>query len=209
MDEAGRGPLAGPVVAAAVILHNADDIPGLQDSKKLSEEKREALFPLIQQKAFSWTIAEATPEEIDRLNILQADFLAMRRALARMGVTGLQNGNPSATVLSGGQIPGMEESLHILVDGNLLIGGVPLGLQTAVVKGDAHVASIAAASILAKVHRDRIMVDLAAQFPQYGLEGHKGYPCPAHIEAIRIHGLSPCHRKSFKPKALDQLGFFG
>ena len=206
IDEAGRGPLAGPVVAAAVVLAGADSIPGLNDSKKLSEAKREALFPLIQERALAWAIAEASPAEIDRHNILQADFLAMRRALSALGWPGLEVGE--SKVWSRG--PSCLDTGLVLavVDGNQRIAGVDFARQLTVVKGDGHVASIAAASILAKVHRDRVMVELDVKYPQYGFAGHKGYPSEAHIEAIRTHGLCPEHRKSFKPKALAQTELF-
>jgi ribonuclease HII len=212
IDEAGRGPLAGPVVAAAVILGNPKDIIGLHDSKKLSESKRDSLYPQIQDCAVAWAIAEASPAEIDKINILQADFLAMRRVLAALGWKGLDTsstvGDTHQQVWFHGQIPAGAMP-RALVDGNLKITGVNPSQQMVIVKGDAHVASIAAASILAKVHRDRVMIELDSIYPQYGLAGHKGYPSPSHIEAIRQYGLSPVHRKSFKPKALSDLDLFG
>ncbi len=175
VDEAGRGPLAGPVVAAAVILDELAPIRGLADSKVLSPPRRERLFDEICAKALAIAIAEATVEEIDRLNILQATMLAMRRA-----VEGLR------------LVP-----RHVLVDGNRLpVLRVP---ATAIVKGDAKVAAISAASILAKVHRDRQCAALHDSWPQYGFGLHKGYPTEAHLAALRAHGACPAHRRSFAP----------
>lgn len=175
VDEAGRGPLAGPVVAAAVILDKNNPIEGLMDSKKLSEKRREALFGEIQDKALSYAIAESTVEEIDRLNILQATLLAMQRA-----VQGL-----------------VEVPRHVLVDGNRCPAlAVPM---TAVVKGDQTIKAISAASILAKVTRDRQLVEYAKQYPQYGFEQHKGYGTKLHMEALRRHGPCSIHRRSFAP----------
>ena len=173
VDEAGRGPLAGPVCAAAVILRPGVEIPGVTDSKKISEKRRDARFEEICEKALTFGIATASVEEIEEHNILQADFIAMRRALARLPVS------PEWT----------------LVDGNLL----PPGLQNAapLVKGDALSASVAAASILAKVSRDRYMRQLDEEYPQYGFTGHKGYGSAAHIAAIREFGPCPAHRMSF------------
>ena len=177
VDEAGRGPLAGPVVAAAVILDDLRPIAGLADSKKLTAARREALFDEIRAKALCCSIAEASVEEIDRLNILQATLLAMRRA-----VLGLR----------------LKPAL-VLVDGNRLpVLDVP---DEAIVKGDEMVAAISAASILAKVHRDRWCAQVHAQFPQYGFAGHKGYGTAAHLEALRAHGACPLHRSSFAPVA--------
>lgn len=177
VDEAGRGPLAGPVVAAAVILDELRPIAGLADSKKLTAARREALFDEIRAKALCCSIAEASVEEIDRLNILQATLLAMRRA-----VQGLR----------------LKPTL-VLVDGNRL---PVLDVQAeAIVKGDDLVAAISAASILAKVHRDRWCVQMHEQFPQYGFAGHKGYGTAAHLEALRLHGACPLHRSSFAPVA--------
>lgn len=178
VDEAGRGPLAGPVVAAAVILDPSRHFDGLNDSKKLSAKKREALVDAIKSAAVAWCVAEASVEEIDRLNILHATFLAMRRA-----VEGLQ----IAPTLA-------------LIDGNK----VPPGLACAgeaVVQGDGKVASIAAASILAKTHRDALMLALDADYPQYGFRQHMGYPTAAHLAALHAHGASPIHRRSFGPVA--------
>ncbi len=172
-DEAGRGPLAGPVYAAAVILPMGLVIDGLNDSKKLTEKKREALFDVICKEALSYGIAYATPEEIDELNILNASQLAMRRAVAMLSPT-----------------PDM-----VLVDGNVA-REFPMDTKT-VVKGDALSMSIAAASILAKVSRDRVMAELAKEYPQYQLEKHKGYPTPLHMNLVRELGPSPIHRRSF------------
>ena len=177
VDEAGRGPLAGPVVAAAVILDELHPIAGLADSKKLTAARREALFDEIRAKALCCSIAEASVEEIDRLNILQATLLAMRRA-----VQGLR----------------LKPAL-VLVDGNRLpVLDVP---AEAIVKGDALVAAISAASILAKVHRDRWCAQVHEQFPQYGFAGHKGYGTAAHLVALSQHGACPLHRRSFAPVA--------
>lgn len=172
-DEAGRGPLAGPVYAAAVILPQGLVIEGLNDSKKLSEKKREALFDVICREAISYGIAFATPEEIDELNILNASQLAMRRAVAMLT-----------------PVPDL-----VLVDGNVA-REFPMDTRT-VVKGDSLSMSIAAASILAKVSRDRVMAELAKEYPQYQLEKHKGYPTPLHMNLVREFGPSPIHRKSF------------
>lgn len=176
VDEAGRGPLAGPVCAAAVILPKHLEIPGLTDSKKLTDKKRRELFPLIQEQAVSYGIGLASQEEIDEINILQATFLAMERALSQLNVR-----------------PDM-----VLIDGNRERDfGVPV--QT-VIKGDSLSANIAAASILAKVTRDNLMMELAQQYPQYGFEIHKGYGTKAHYEALRQYGASPIHRRSFLKK---------
>ena len=172
-DEAGRGPLAGPVYAAAVILPQGLVIDGLNDSKKITEKKREKLFDVICQEAISYGIAFATPEEIDQYNILNASQLAMRRAVAMLDPT-----------------PDM-----VLVDGNVA-REFPMATQT-VVKGDALSMSIAAASILAKVSRDRVMAELAKEYPQYQLDKHKGYPTPLHMNLVRELGPSPIHRKTF------------
>lgn len=173
IDEAGRGPLAGPVCAAAVILPPDCDIPGINDSKKLSEKKREALFPVIQEKALAFGIGWATAEEIDRVNILQATFLAMARAVEAL--------------------PAPAD--YALVDGNRM-PPLPIPGET-IVKGDATSASIAAASILAKVSRDRLLRRLDEEHPEYGFAKHKGYGTKAHYEAIRKYGLLPEHRRSF------------
>lgn len=176
VDEAGRGPLCGSVVAAAVILDPAKPISGLNDSKKLSEKKREALYGQICEQALAWHVAEASAAEVDQLNILHATMLAMKRA-----VDGLQ------------QAPAM-----VLIDGNRLPPGLPCAGKT-VVKGDARLAAIAAASVLAKVTRDRQMAEMDARWPQYGFAGHKGYPTKAHFAALAEHGPCPEHRRSFGP----------
>ena len=177
VDEAGRGPLAGPVVAAAVILDELQPIAGLADSKKLTPARRERLYDEIRAKALCCSIAEATVEEIDRLNILQATMLAMRRA-----VLGLRL-----------------KPVMVLVDGNRL---PTLGIQAeAIVKGDALVSAISAASILAKVHRDRWCEQVHEEFPQYGFAGHKGYGTAVHMAALREHGACVYHRRSFAPVA--------
>ena len=178
VDEAGRGPLAGPVVAAAVILDPARLIAGLNDSKKLSEAARERLAIEIREKAVAWAIAEASPVEIDRINILQATFLAMRRALEGLPM-------PAG---------------HALIDGNRIPPGLPCPAE-AIVKGDGKMASIAAASILAKTHRDALMRELAVEYPYYGFERHMGYPTPAHLAALHEHGPCTAHRRSFAPVA--------
>ncbi len=177
VDEAGRGPLAGPVVAAAVILDDCHPIKGLADSKTLTALRRERLFDEIRAKALCCSIAEASVEEIEQLNILQATLLAMRRA-----VDGLRL-----------------KPVKVLVDGNRL----PLldVLGEAIVKGDCLVPSISAASILAKVQRDRWCVEYDLQFPQYGFAKHKGYGTAEHLEALRLHGACPQHRKTFRPVA--------
>lgn len=173
IDEAGRGPLAGPVCAAAVILPLDCAIEGLNDSKKLTEKKREALFPVIQEKAIAWGIGWASAQEIDEINILQATFLAMKRACEQLD-----------------QRPGW-----VLVDGNRM---PPLDIPgETVVKGDAQCASIAAASILAKVSRDRLLREWDKLYPAYGFSKHKGYGTKAHYEAIQQYGILPIHRKSF------------
>ena len=175
VDEAGRGPLAGPVVAAAVILDDLQPIKGLADSKILTALRREKLFDEIRAKALCCSIAEASVEEIERLNILQATLLAMRRA-----VEGLRL-----------------KPYKVLVDGNRL--PVLDVLAEAIVKGDATVPAISAASILAKVHRDRWCAELDRQYPQYGFAKHKGYGTAEHLAALRTHGACPQHRKTFRP----------
>ena len=173
IDEAGRGPLCGPVVAAACILPDGLYIEGLNDSKKLTEKKREKLFDVIKESALAYCIAEASVEEIDTLNILEADLLAMRRAIDGLSI------KPDLA----------------LIDGNIArdfqIDAVP------VIKGDAISMNIAAASILAKVTRDRMCADLDAQYPEYGIAKHKGYGTKAHMDALRQYGPSPIHRKQF------------
>ena len=176
VDEAGRGPLAGPVCAAAVILPEHLQIPGLNDSKKLTDKKRRELFPVIQEQAIAYGIGLASEQEIDEINILQATFLAMRRALDQLTV------RPEIA----------------LIDGNRETDfGLPV---KTVVKGDSLSANIAAASVLAKVTRDNIMVELAQQYPEYGFEIHKGYGTKAHYEALRTYGPCPIHRKTFLKK---------
>jgi ribonuclease HII len=193
LDEAGRGPLAGPVVAAAVILGDSYDLPGLNDSKKISEKSRELLFPLIQSQALAYGIGLADAQEIDEINILNATFLAMRRALS------------DCLHLAG---YARDFGYHILVDGNHKIRAWNPNIQTPVIKGDARVASIAAASVLAKVTRDRIMLDLDLQYPAYGFAKHKGYPSADHVEVLKNLGYSAVHRKTFRVKALDQYSLF-
>lgn len=176
VDEAGRGPLAGPVAVAAVILDPARPIDGLNDSKKLSERRREALFPLICDHALAWRVEFVEPGEIDALNILQATLTGMRRALQALA--------PAAGLA--------------LIDGNRLPKDLPCPAR-AIVGGDALEPAIMAASILAKVARDRHMLALHREYPQYGFDGHKGYPSPAHLAALRAHGPCPQHRRSFAP----------
>lgn len=178
-DEAGRGPLCGPVVAAAVILPLGLEIEGLNDSKKLTEKKREALFDIIKEKAVAYAIAEASPEEIDDINILNASMLAMRRAVEALP-------HPAD---------------FALIDGNCS-RGFTIPTET-VVKGDSRSYSIAAASILAKVTRDRQCEELDRLYPQYGIAKHKGYPTKDHMDAVREHGAAPIYRKTFL-KFLDK-----
>lgn len=173
VDEAGRGPLCGPVVAAACILPAGLVIEGLNDSKKLTEKRREALFETIKEKALAYSIAEASVEEIDALNILEADLLAMRRAIAGLSVP----------------------ADFALIDGNIA-RDFPIPAR-AVIHGDAICPSIAAASILAKVTRDHLCMELDRAYPQYGIAQHKGYGTKAHMEALRRYGPSPIHRKKF------------
>jgi ribonuclease HII len=177
VDEAGRGPLAGPVVAAAVILDDLNPISGLADSKKLSPQRREQLFDEIRAKALCCSIAQASVEEIDQLNILQATLLAMRRA-----VEGLRL-KPAKVLVDGNRLPVLDV------------------LAEAIVKGDSLVPAISAASILAKVHRDRWCVEYHQLFPQYGFATHKGYGTAEHMAALREHGACPQHRKTFSPVA--------
>lgn len=178
-DEAGRGPLCGPVVAAAVILPRDEIIEGLNDSKKLTEKRREALFDVIRDRAVAYAVAEASPAEIDEINILNASMLAMRRAVEALSV----------------------KADYALIDGNCS-RGFEIATET-VVKGDAKSASIAAASILAKVTRDRQCAELDKLYPEYGIAKHKGYPTKEHMDAVREHGPSPIHRRSFL-KFLDK-----
>jgi ribonuclease HII len=176
IDEAGRGPLAGSVVAAAVILDATRPIAGLTDSKKLSPARRAVLEREIKQKALAWTVAEASHTEVDDLNILEASLLAMKRALQGLGIRPEQ----------------------VLIDGNRLprVAGFDM---LAIVKGDLTEACISAASILAKEHRDRQMLELDRLYPEYGFARHKGYPTAMHRERLRQHGVSPVHRRSFGP----------
>ncbi len=180
VDEAGRGPLAGPVFAAAVILNPDDPIEGLDDSKKLSPKKRDALFDAIFEHAEAFCVASASVEEIEQYNILRATFLAMSRAVE-------------------GLYPAPE---LVLVDGNAVPTGIALPVRT-VVKGDSLSASIAAASILAKVSRDRYMMELDREYPQYFFAKHKGYGTAQHYQALREHGASPVHRLSFLKNMTD------
>jgi ribonuclease HII len=176
VDEVGRGPLAGPVVAAAVVLNPGCTIPGLADSKKLTPKHRETLDRAIREHALGWALGRAEVEEIDRLNILQASLLAMRRAVQALPVV----------------------VQHALIDGNRCPSGLPCSAE-AIVGGDASVPSISAASILAKVARDREMEALDAQYPGYDFARHKGYPTRAHIEALATLGVTAIHRRSFRP----------
>ncbi|NMM39242.1 MAG: ribonuclease HII [Glaciimonas sp.] len=175
VDEAGRGPLAGPVFAAAVILDPTRPIEGLRDSKKLTAARREVLALQIRQRALAWSIAQCSEEEIDRLNILQATMLAMRRA-----VEGLST-QPTLALIDGNRCPVM--TLHC----------------EAIIKGDDKVPAISAASILAKTARDAALLTLHQQFPQYAFDQHKGYPTALHLARLREHGVSPVHRKSYAP----------
>ena len=182
VDEAGRGPLVGSVVAAAVILDPLNPIMGLADSKKLRPAVRERLAIEIREKAIAWCVAEATAEEIDRLNILQATMLAMKRAVDGLHV----------------------KPAHALIDGNRVPLGLPCSAE-AIVKGDAKEAAISAASILAKTARDAQMAALDEQFPQYGFAKHMGYPTPVHLAALKLHGPIDEHRRSFGPVAQTLL----
>ena len=175
VDEAGRGPLAGPVYAAAVILDESRPIVGLGDSKKLSESKRKYLAAEIRLHAVAWAIATATAAEIDEINILQASLLAMKRAIEALNV----------------------RPHEVLVDG-LYCPDTGIASR-AIVRGDSSVAAISAASILAKTARDEAMLLLHVSYPQYGFAAHKGYPTATHLKALKLHGISPEHRKSFRP----------
>ena len=179
VDEAGRGPLAGPVCAAAVILN--EEIEGLNDSKKLSEKKREALFDVIKEKALSYSIAFASVEEIEEYNILNATYLAMNRAIEGLNV----------------------KADFALIDGNRVPTGITVPCET-VVKGDAKSCSVAAASILAKVTRDRLMLEEDKKYPEYNFKKHKGYGTKEHTDAILKYGMSPIHRPSFLKKLLGE-----
>ena len=183
IDEAGCGPLAGPVYAAAVILDPNDPIEGLNDSKKLTEKKREALFPEIQKRARAWAIASASPAEIDEINILQARLLAMRRAVELLDI------KPDHALVDGNRDPNIPDTPTLLIVG-----------------GDGKSASIGAASILAKVARDRAMLELDGQYPQYLFKKHKGYPTTLHVEKLLEHGPCPEHRQTFLKKIWERNG---
>jgi len=177
IDEAGRGPLAGPVVAAAVILDARRPVPGLADSKTLSPQRRDALAALIRERALAWSTASAAVAEIDALNILQATMLAMRRAVEALAIA------PQEALVDGNRCPQLACRAR------------------AIVKGDRDVAAISAASILAKTTRDAMLVELDRAWPQYGFAQHKGYGTPAHLAALQRHGPCPAHRRSFAPVA--------
>ena len=245
IDEVGRGPLAGPVVACAAVLKSPDVLLTLNDSKKLSRSKREAMYEQVKDACACYAIASASVEEIDEMNILEADFLAMRRALQALGFPGLNesapeipievkgslnealhpndasgsvilnakregssdgssNESPLSSLVSVGEPaePRLSSNILIAVDGNLKIHGVPAEKQMPIVKGDGRIASISAASILAKVFRDRYMDKLEELYPGYGFDKHAGYGTKAHLDAIRRQGFTPAHRKSFHPKSL-------
>ncbi|MEE4246945.1 MAG: ribonuclease HII [Kangiellaceae bacterium] len=175
VDEVGRGPLAGAVLAAAVILDPAQEIRGLTDSKKLSEKKRELLFSEIQAKALAWSIGRAEVAEIDKLNILQASLLAMQRAVSSLTI------KPELVLVDGNKLPKLDVAAK------------------AIVQGDLTEPAISAASIIAKVTRDREMIDYDKLYPEYGFAKHKGYPTKQHRAALKEHGLTPIHRKSYAP----------
>ena len=175
VDEVGRGPLVGSVVAAACILPASFDLPGLTDSKKISEKKRETLCELIKEQAVAYAIAESSAEEVDQINVLQASLLAMRRAVESLSI------QPNFVLVDGNRLPEWQYEAK------------------AIVGGDKKEPAISAASILAKVYRDQQMVELAQQYPDYGFDQHKGYPTKKHIEAIQRHGVLNEHRKSFAP----------
>ena len=202
IDEVGRGPLAGPVVACAAVLKSPDALLTLNDSKKLSRPKREAMFEQVKDACACYAIASASVEEIDEVNILEADFLAMRRALQALGFPGLNESAPEIPIEVKGSLSSLSSNILIAVDGNLKIHGVPAEKQMPIVKGDGRIASISAASILAKVFRDRYMDKLEELYPGYGFDKHAGYGTKAHLDAIRRQGFSPAHRKSFHPKSL-------
>lgn len=202
IDEVGRGPLAGPVVACAAVLKSPDALLTLNDSKKLTRPKREAMYQAVQDACECFAVASASVEEIDRMNILEADFLAMRRALQALGMPGLHESEPEIPIFKKG-ILSSASKIIIAVDGNLKIHGIPEEMQIPVVKGDGRIASISAASILAKVFRDRYMDDLEKRYPGYGFDKHAGYGTKAHLDAIRRQGMTPEHRKSFHPKSLQ------
>lgn len=183
IDEAGCGPLAGPVYAAAVILNPDDPIEGLNDSKKLTEKKREALYPQIKERALAWAIASATAQEIDEINILQARLLAMRRAVEMLSI------KPDQALVDGNRDPDIPDVSSLLIVG-----------------GDGKSASIAAASILAKVTRDHAMLELDKQYPQYLFAKHKGYPTKLHVEKLLEYGACPEHRQTFLKKIWERAG---
>lgn len=180
VDEAGRGPLAGPVYAAAVILPKGHTVEGVNDSKKLSEKKRDELFDKVIDECIAYSVGIATEKEIDEINILQATFLAMRRAVEGLSV------KPDIALIDGNKTPGLNME------------------QRAIIKGDAKSANIAAASIIAKVSRDRYMLEMAEKYPQYQFEKHKGYGTKLHYEMLEKYGISPIHRKTFLKKILNK-----
>ncbi|HED19341.1 MAG TPA: ribonuclease HII [Gammaproteobacteria bacterium] len=184
VDEVGRGPLAGPVVAAAVILDPERPIEGLRDSKKLTERRREVLAQQIRERALAWSLGRAEVHEIDEINILQASLLAMQRAVAGLKLA------PELVLVDGNRCPQLDYP------------------SQAVIKGDALVPAISAASIIAKVSRDHEMVELDSSYPGYGLAKHKGYPSKAHLEALQTLGVTPVHRRSYAPvrRLLDTTG---
>ena len=219
IDEVGRGPLAGPVVACAAVLKSPDALLTLNDSKKLSRPKREAMFDAVKDACACYAIASASVEEIDEINILEADFLAMRRALQALGFPGLNETAPEIPIEVKGSLKDAANvilneaqrnegssngfpNILIAVDGNLKIDKMPQDIQMPIVKGDGRIASISAASILAKVFRDRYMDKLEELYPGYGFDKHAGYGTKAHLDAIRRQGFTPAHRKSFHPKSL-------
>ena len=183
-DEAGRGPLAGPVFAAAVILPEGFSHPLLNDSKRMTERSRDILRPIIEQEAVAWAVEAVQPEEIDSINILNASIAGMQRAVLRLAV------KPDVILVDGNRFKPLDGYMHVTV-----------------VHGDATYASIAAASVLAKTWRDEFMKKIALEFPQYGWEHNKGYPTREHIEAIRRYGYTPYHRMSFHPKELEPTLF--
>ena len=183
-DEAGRGPLAGPVFAAAVILPPDFSHPLLDDSKRMTERARNVLRPIIEQNAVAWAVEAVLPDEIDRINILNASITGMQRAVLRLAV------KPDLLLIDGNRFKPLDGYIHVTV-----------------VHGDATYASIAAASVLAKTWRDEFMQQIAREYPQYGWEHNMGYPTPEHIEAIREYGYTPYHRRSFHPKELEPTLF--
>ena len=219
IDEVGRGPLAGPVVACAAVLKSPDALLTLNDSKKLSRPKREAMFDAVKDACACYAIASASVEEIDEINILEADFLAMRRALQALGFPDLNESAPEIPIEVKGSLKDAANvilneaqrnegssngfpNILVAVDGNLKIDKMPQDIQMPIVKGDGRIASISAASILAKVFRDRYMDKLEELYPGYGFDKHAGYGTKAHLDAIRRQGFTPAHRKTFHPKSL-------